>query len=159
MPIYMKIEGVDGSVTNQFVQHGFDIMAFSWGESQTGSTTGGGGAGRVNMADFSMMKQAGKGTAGIMLACATGRHLPAVQLTVTIGREGREVIFQQYRLEDCLVSSFQTSGDGGSVPTESLSLNFTKIEFRQAVLSATGQTQFEGMNWDQANNTGGGGGG
>lgn len=56
-------------------------------------------------------------------------------------------------LEDVLVSSYQIGGQGGgqNFPTESISLNFAKIEFKYVGETPTPDNKFS---WDQATNKG-----
>jgi type VI secretion system secreted protein Hcp len=159
MPIYMRIEGIDGEVTNDQFPNWLEVYSFSWGESRpVSTTTGGGGAtsGRLEMSDFYVAKPSGKGSPKLMFACASGKHLPAVQIVETKAVDGRQVVVQRYSLTDCLITSFQVSGDGGSTPSESLSLNFTKIEFRQTYFNADGQGTFQTATWDLRSNSGSG---
>jgi prepilin-type processing-associated H-X9-DG protein len=63
------------------------------------------------------------GTPGI-----SGRY-PAVDFFINDGGDTNVLAVE---LQNCLVSSYQVSGaGGGALPMESLSLNFTKIEFKQ----------------------------
>ena len=145
MPIYMHIEGIPGESQAEGHHNEFDIYAFSWGETNTRALGGGGGAGsgKVSMQDFHFTKPAGKSSPKLFLACASGRHLPAVQIVVTTLGNEREQNLQRYVLSDCIISSYQTGGDGDSRPTESLSLNFTKIEFSQWVFRDNGLAEGE----------------
>ena len=64
-----------------------------------------------------------------MLACATGEHIKKAVLTARkAGKEQQEYL--KVTLSDLLVSSYQTggSGHGDVVPTDQVSLNFSKIE-------------------------------
>ena len=156
MPIYMKIEGIDGESHNPDFRGFFDVFSFSWGATNPSTVGGGCGAGRVQIQDVSVTKPCGKGSPKLMLACASGRHLPAVQIIDTIRRGELEEVYQQYKLSNCMITSYQVGGDGGSTPSESISLNFTKIEYKQILFGESGrpegqQTAF----WDQRTNSGG----
>lgn len=156
MPIYMKIEGVEGDVTAPGYERWHEVLSFSWGESNSSSAGpgGGSGAGKVSMSDLNTMMLSGKGQAQLMFFCASGRLLPAVQMEVAISREGVLETFQRWTLNSATISSFQTSGAGGEKPINSLSMNFTKIKFEQAVENPNGQVRFQTMTWDLARNSG-----
>jgi type VI secretion system secreted protein Hcp len=160
MPIYMNINGIEGESFSEGHQGWFDVFSFSFGESNprpTGGGNGGGaGSGRVSMSDFQITKPCGKGSPLLMLACASGRHLPAVQFDITVSNSDHgDQILQRYVLNDCFITAFETSGDGNSRPTESLSLNFTKIDMLERYTNADGTVQNQEVFWDVRSNTGG----
>ena len=64
----------------------------------------------------------------LMQACATGKHFPKATLTVRKAGGGQQE-YMTYELENVLVSGYSISS-GGDRPMESLSLNFTKIEYK-----------------------------
>jgi len=53
------------------------------------------------------------------------------KVTITTGRNdsGTMLPLMVYTLEECLISSVSTSGGGGDKPVETLTLNFTRIEW------------------------------
>ena len=129
---FLKVNGIDGESADH--KHGkeIDIESWSWGETQSGShaTGGGGGAGKVSMQDFHFVMKANKASPKLMLACATGEHIKDATLTCRkAGKDQQE--FLKIKMTDLLVSSFQTGGSGHSeiIPTDQISLNFSKIEF------------------------------
>jgi type VI secretion system secreted protein Hcp len=71
-----------------------------------------------------------KASPKLFLACATGEHIKKAVLTCRkAGGEQQE--FLLVTMTDLLVSSYQTGGSGHSdiVPTDQISLNYSKIEF------------------------------
>jgi type VI secretion system secreted protein Hcp len=131
---FLKIEGVDGESTDATHKGEIEILSYSWSENQSGthasSAGGGGGAGKVAMQDFHFNMFVNKASPKLMLACATGDHLKTAKLTVRkAGGDQQE--FMTITFSDILVSAYSTGGASGgdSVPTESISLNFSKVEF------------------------------
>jgi type VI secretion system secreted protein Hcp len=125
---FLKIDGIPGESADDKHKAEIDVMSWSWGESQTGtmSVGGGGGAGKVNMQDFNFMMNVNKATPKLILACASGEHIKKAVLTCRkAGKTQQE--FLLYTFSDILVASYQTSGSS-EVPTESVSLNYTKME-------------------------------
>ena len=157
MPIYMKLGDIKGESQSEQFRDFFDIFSFSWGVSQTSSHGGGGGggAGKVQMQDFHFFKPSGKASPKLMLHCCTGRHFPKATVFVTTQGSEREDVYQRYELENVMISSYQTSGDGGSRPTESLSLNFTKITFTQNSMQPDGSIESETNFFDFSRGVGG----
>jgi type VI secretion system secreted protein Hcp len=152
----MNIPGIPGDSNAEQFENWFEVMSWSWGETNANSSFGGGGgAGRVQMSDFNVMKRAGKGSPLLMLACASGRHLPAVQIVMTVERGDRQMVFERFVLSNAAITSYQLSGDGSVVPSESMSLNFTRIEFTQTYQNDQGAPQSQTAFWDLQANRGG----
>src|SRR5258705_12211184 len=88
---FLKIDGIKGE--SQDSKHGgeIEIQSFSWGATQSGSFAqgGGGGAGKVNMQDFHFTGFHGVASPKLMLACATGEHIPSAVLTAPQNGEGQ----------------------------------------------------------------------
>jgi hypothetical protein len=107
----------------------FEILSFSFG-SPTGSIAGsrGGGTGRSELGEFEITKVSGATSTKLAKYCATGKHIQKATITVrkASSKGGPPQIYLQYTLNNTLISSFQTSS-GGDRPTESLSLNFSKL--------------------------------
>jgi len=127
---FLKIDGIEGESKDAKNKGSIDIASFSWGAVQTGTSGhgGGAGAGKVAMQDAHFSMSVSKASPKLMLACANGDHIKQAVLTCRkAGTDQQEYL--KYTFSDVLVSSFQTNGaSGGGTPTESLSLNFSKIE-------------------------------
>jgi type VI secretion system secreted protein Hcp len=129
---FLKLKGIDGESTDHKHKNEIDVESFSWGETNSGShaSGGGGGAGKVSMQDFHFVMKISKASPKLMLACATGEHIPDGTLICRkAGTDQQE--FLSIKMTDLLVSSYQTggSGHGDIVPTDQVSLNYSKIEF------------------------------
>jgi type VI secretion system secreted protein Hcp len=126
---FLKVDGIAGESKSR--EGEIDLESWSWGASQSGthSAGGGGGAGKVSMQDFHFVMKVNKATPKLILACAKGDHIPKAVLTCRKAG-GKQEEFLKYTFSDVLVSSYQTGGSGGSdiVPTEQISLNYTKME-------------------------------
>ena len=128
---FLKIDGIEGESQDDKHKNEIDVLSWSWGENQHGTSAagGGGGAGKVSMQDFHFVMKVSKASPKLMLACATGEHIKKAVLTARkAGKEQQEYL--KVTLSDLLVSSYQTggSGHGDVVPTDQVSLNFSKIE-------------------------------
>lgn len=138
---FLKLDGIEGESQDSKHKGEIDIMSFSFGATNSGSlaTGGGGGAGRVQFSGFHFTKGTDKASPKLFLGCATGQHIKTgVLVARKAGGDGQGFEFLKLTLSDILVSSFQSSGSGGDNPTESLSLNFTKIEFQYTQQNADG---------------------
>lgn len=128
---FLKIDGMEGESQDRTHKNEIEIESFSWGAVQTGTASHGGGmgAGKVQMQDFTFTMDVNKASPKLMLACANGQHIPKAVLTCRkAGKEQQEYL--KITFSDLLVSSYQTSGSGpDAVPMDSISLNYTKIEW------------------------------
>ena len=137
--IFMKYDDIEGE--SQAVGHEgeIEVLSFSWGVSNSGSLTAGGGAGVPKFQDLVITKRTDKSSPLLMLSTATGKTHPRVILTLTRDGEPRGGGYYTITLEEVFVTSFQTSGSGSdSRPTESLSLNYTRIKFEYTPQKADG---------------------
>jgi type VI secretion system secreted protein Hcp len=102
----------------------FDVLAWQ----VVGKGAGTGSAARTRVSDLQIMKRTDKASPSLFKACATGKHIPTA--TLTVRKAGSKTPYLTITLKNVLVSSYQLGGSGGGKATESLSLNFTKIEYK-----------------------------
>ena len=138
---FLKIDGIEGESTDDKHKAEIDLMSFSFGASQLGTHAGGGGGGggKVSMQDFHFVMKINKASPKLFLACATGEHIKkAVLVCRKAGTTQQEYV--TYTFSDLLVSSYQSGGSGGGdiIPTDQISLNFSKIEFEYKTQDAKG---------------------
>lgn len=136
---FLKMEGIDGESTDAAHRNEIQIESWSWGMSQTGiGTGGGGGAGKVSVHDISFSHKIDKATPKLFLATARGEHIKDVVLTVRkAGKEQQE--YYKITLSDVLVSSLsQNAGGTSELPTENVTLNFTRMEIEYKAQKADG---------------------
>ncbi|MBX9638989.1 MAG: type VI secretion system tube protein Hcp, partial [Mycobacteriaceae bacterium] len=117
-----------------------DVLAWSWGMSQSGTTHmgGGGGAGKVNVQDLSFTQYVEKSSATLMVACATGKHIAKGNLVV---RKAGDKPFEYIKIEmtDLIVTSVSTGGSGGEDRlTQNVTLNFAKVKLEYFEQDKTG---------------------
>ena len=129
---FLKIDGIDGESTDSKHKNEIDVLSWSWGETQSGTMAGGGGggAGKVAMQDFHFVMKVNKASPKLLQACACGEHIKkAVLICRKAGKDQQEYL--KITLSDLIVSSYQTGGSSGSdiLPTDQISLNYSKIEF------------------------------
>ncbi len=129
--MFLNIEGeIKGESQDRKHKDEIDILAWSWGMSQTGSfhTGGGGGAGKASFQDISVTKWIDKSSPILMQYCANGDHFSKALLTV---RKAGKTPLEYLKLEmkDVLVTSVSTGGSGGEEKlTENVSLNFREFK-------------------------------
>ncbi|MGH7616640.1 MAG: Hcp family type VI secretion system effector [Gemmatimonadaceae bacterium] len=129
--MFFKIATIAGESADKTHAGEIDVLAWSWGASQSGTTHlgTGGGAGKVNFQDLSFTKYIDKGSALLLQACASGKHITDASLVVRKAG-GTPLEYLKIKLTDVLVSSYSTGGSGGEDRlTENVTLNFAKVDY------------------------------
>lgn len=153
--MFLKLEGISGESKDSTHKGEVDVLAWSWGMSNSGTAHAGGGsgAGKVNVQDLSFTKWVDLATAPLMLAAANGKHISKATLVVRKAGE-TPLEYLTIVMTEVLVSSVSTGGSGGEDRlTENVSLNFAKVEVKYKEQSASGKAAGTGdFKWDIAGN-------
>lgn len=142
-----KVQGAKGDM---------DVLAWSWGMSQSGTTHmgGGGGAGKANFQDLSFTKYVDSASNALMIALAKGTHIPKATLLVRKAGSG-QLRYIEIDMQEVLVTSVSTGGSGGEDRlTENVTLNFAKVKFSYAQQKTDGSVEADkDFVWDIAGNS------
>ncbi len=132
---FLQIDGIKGESNDRKHKNEFEIQSFSWGVSQSGSSSvgGGAGAGKVSMQDFHFAMDTSSASSELANAMAGGKHIPVAVLTVR--RPGASTDYLKIKLEDILISSYRTQGSDNRMTQEEISINSGRI--RQQYLQQT----------------------
>ncbi|MEI6486844.1 MAG: type VI secretion system tube protein Hcp [Sphingomonadales bacterium] len=123
-----------------------DVLAWSWGASQSGTfhTGGGGGAGKANVQDMSFTKWIDKASPKLQLALLKGTHIDSCTLSVRKAGD-KPHVYLKITMSKCIVSSVATGGSGGEDRlTENVSINFAKVKVEYFEQSDTGSVSAAG---------------
>jgi type VI secretion system secreted protein Hcp len=131
LDMFMKIGDVKGEARDKSHKEEIDVLAWSWGMSNSGSAHmgGGAGAGKANVQDLSFTKYVDKASPELMLSCCNGKHHPTATLVVRkAGTTPLEYI--TITMSEVLITAVSTGGSGGEDRlTENVTLNFAKVKF------------------------------
>lgn len=135
--MFLKIDGIQGESRDNKHKGEIEILSFSWGVTNSGSgqVGGGAGAGKVNVQDFSIVKQLDTTSPEFLERACAGQHLGSALLTLVrrSGGKGEQQEYLKIKLSDILVSSYQTSGGSNlGVPAEQVSFSFQHAEVSAA---------------------------
>jgi type VI secretion system secreted protein Hcp len=153
--MFLKLNGIQGESLDKTHASEIDVLAWSWGASNSGTTHmgGGGGAGVANVQDLSLTKYVDKASPALLLRVLNGAHIP--DATLVVRKTGTTPIeYNKIIMTEVLVTSVSMGGSGGEDRlTENVSLNFAKVEFSYSYLDATGKTiTVTPTKWDIAAN-------
>jgi len=130
--MFIKIEGIPGEAQDAKHKDEIDVLAWSWGESQSGTTHmgHGSGGGKVNVQDLSITKYIDKSTPLLMQHCFTGKHIKEATL-VCRKAGGKPLEYITLKMTDIIVSSQSQGGSGGEERlTENITLNFAELDYK-----------------------------
>jgi type VI secretion system secreted protein Hcp len=133
-----------------------DVLAWSWGVSNSGSahTGGGAGAGKANVQDLSFTKYIDKSTPDLMLAACNGKHFDNATLIVRKAGE-KPLEYLKITMTEVLITSVSTGGSGGEDRlTENVTLNFASVKVEYVEQKKDGSAGDKpSMNWNIAENS------
>ncbi|MEM5299673.1 Hcp family type VI secretion system effector [Paraburkholderia sp. BR13439] len=139
--MFMKLGDIKGESQDKTHKEEIEVLAWSWGLSQSGTMHmgTGGGAGKVSVQDLSFTKYSDKASPPIMAACTKGTHIDKALLTVRKAGGDNPLEYYKITLEGVLVSSYSTGGSGGEERfTENVTLNFEKFHVEYQPQNAKG---------------------
>jgi type VI secretion system secreted protein Hcp len=153
--MFMKIGDLKGESKDASHKASIDVLAWSWGVSNSGSAHvgGGAGAGKANVQDLSFTKYIDLSSPDLMLACCNGKHFP--EATLTVRKAGETPLeYLKIKLTEVLVTSVSTGGSGGEDRlTENVTLNFAKVNLDYVEQTEKGAVGGKPkMGWDIAAN-------
>lgn len=150
--MFLNIEGeIKGESKDSSHKDEIDVLAWSWGMSNSGSfhMGGGGGSGKANFQDLAVTKFVDQASPILMLYCSNGDHFSKATLTVRkAGKKPLEYII--ITMENVLITSVATGGSGGEDRlTENVTLNFEKVEVKYTEQKDTGEAgEVKELKWD-----------
>ncbi|HEV7137955.1 MAG TPA: type VI secretion system tube protein Hcp [Steroidobacteraceae bacterium] len=155
--MFLELDSVKGETADKAFKskNAMDILAWSWGLSNSGTFHAGtgGGAGKASFQDISITKYIDLASPNLMLFCANGKHI--TKGVITVRKAGENPLeYLKITMQNILVSSYSTGGSGGEDRlTENVSLNFgsVKVEYAQQAEKG-GKAGSNDFGWDIAQN-------
>ncbi|MDB5306042.1 MAG: hypothetical protein JWO38_244 [Gemmataceae bacterium] len=144
MPIYMNYNSlaIKGDVTEGSHKTWIELNSFQWGVGRGISSPTGASADRESSApsvsEITTTKAQDAATIAIVNEALQGEGQTVI-IDFCKTDKGQLEVYLTYTLTNCMISGYSISS-GGDRPSESLSLNFTKIEVKNTPLGAAGET-------------------
>jgi type VI secretion system secreted protein Hcp len=137
---FLHLDGVTGESTDDAYKTWIEILSFSWGLSNPttpGSATGGSGAGKVSLSDFSISKTLDSSSPSLFKNCCSGMHYATG--TIKLRKAGgSQLVYLTYNLTQVFVSSYSI-GSSGEVPIESVSFSCGSVQMLYDAQASTGK--------------------
>ena len=139
--MFLEIRECPGESSKKGHEGQIDIVSFSFGATQSGSFArggAGGGSGKAEFQDISIVKEVDKASPKLFQACAAGTHFQ--KATIYVRKAGdRPLEYYKVEMQDLIVSSVQNSGAAsGDNVMESVTMNCAVINFTYVEQDAKG---------------------
>ena len=149
--MFIQIGDLKGEAQDKVHKEKIDVLAWSWGVSQSGTmhTGGGGSGGKCSCQDVSITKWVDKSSAPLLQACCQGTQYKDAMLIVR--KAGGKVPLEYLKIEmlDVIVTSVSTGGSGGEDKlTENVCLNFGSFKFMYQPQKPDGSKDGGEIKWD-----------
>ena len=142
MPIYMNYDGVPGDVTAEGHEKWIELNSVQWGVGRGISSPTGASADRESSApsvsEITVTKDTDASSPKLLNEALQGEGKKVV-IDFCKTDKGKLEVYLTITLENTMVSGYSLSS-GGDRPSESVSLNFTKVEFKNTGMGAAGET-------------------
>ncbi len=125
---FLKLDSINGESIDQNFTNQINLLSFAWGGTQTTSVagTGGSGAGKVSLSEFTVSKYYDASSPEIFKAMLLGTHIATGTLSaVKSGSNGKP--FLTIAFTELFVTSQQMSGSS-EIPNESVSFSYNTIK-------------------------------
>lgn len=154
---FLELDGIKGESQANGFEDTIDVLSWSWGLTQSGTTHmgSGSGGGRVSVQDLTITKYVDFSSVPLIKHCCNGKHIADGTLTVRKAGGDEAVEYCVVDLTDIIVTSVQTGGSGGDDRLlETASLNFGMFDFKLTLQEASGAAGGDSnICWDIAANT------
>ena len=137
---FIKIDGVTGESVVKDHEGEIDLLAWSWGMTQSGTTHigTGGGSGKVNVQDLTFTHRVDSSTPTMIQACCSGKHFDSALLVIQKAGE-KPLAYVKLELKNVIITSVQTGSSSGEESlTEQVTLNFNELNYKYQPQDKTG---------------------
>ena len=140
MPCYMKYGDIKGDVTADKYKDWIELHSVQFGVGRALTQGGGSGgnreAGKASVSEVTVSKVCDESSVYLFQEACKGLATDCEIHLTTVQKDTLQP-YMEYKLTKCMISGFSTSS-GGDRPSESISLNFLKIETAFTPYLATG---------------------
>ena len=139
--IFLKLQDVKGESVDADHAEEIDVVSWSWGMTQSGSSHigGGSGTGKVSVRDVTIVKYVDKASPNLVKFCCNGQHWGEALLTVRKAG-GKTLPYYTLKMKDGMISSITTGEvdqDGRMI--ETVGLNFASFEIEYTPQDSSGK--------------------
>lgn len=149
-------DAIKGESTLADYKDKIEILSFSHGVAQqiTGDQSNQKRtSGKPNHQDFTITKFLDLATPSLIDYCNQAKPITTVKITIGQNESGKVNAYMIYTLTNALVSSVSVGGGGGGKPQETVTFNYTAIDWAYKLQSAAvGDSGNNSAKWNMATN-------
>ena len=137
---FIKIDGIAGESKDSGHKGQIDVLNWGYSVSQSSSTNtgGGGGVGKAHFSELVFTHYIDKSTPNLMKYCASGKHIPSVELSCCKVGDGQQE-YMKVVLNDVLITHVRPTGDASSPRVmEEVGISYSKIKVEVKEQNANG---------------------
>ena len=152
LDMFLTLDGIAGESTDPVHKGAIEISSWSWGLSEPASMASA-GAGKVAIQNIVIHKNVDIASPLLIQHCAQGANIASGSIFVRkAGGDPKD--FLVFKMTNVLVLSVTVDAAASSdLPTETVTLAFSKFEFDYSTLSATGALGAQkSVGWDIVEN-------
>lgn len=152
MPIFVEYDGIEGEATIEGYKKQIEVNSFQFGIGRAIGSAGGQSTRESSIASVSeivVTKQTDGSSPKLFVAALTGTLDKKVKISFARTASGSVQTYMEYSLEGTGISGYSLSS-GGDRPSESISFNFDKIEFKYMLVGDDLAGSPEVVNYDLA---------
>jgi type VI secretion system secreted protein Hcp len=131
--MFIKIADIKGEAKDQSHKEEIDVLAWSWGVSNSGSAQqgGGSGSGKANVQDLSFTKYIDSSSPALMLSALNGKNYDSEPAILVVRKSGETPVeYLKITMTPFIITSISTGGSGGEDRlTENVTINFGEVDF------------------------------
>lgn len=139
---FLRVDGIPGESADAEHRGEIDVLAFSWGVSQTGdpAARSGAGSGKAAFDDLLVVARTSKASPLLWLACAAGTHIKTAVLACR--RSGKAAVeFLTITMSDVVVASYELDSSDDGPPLDQIGLAYARLETQYTPVDPTGKAQ------------------
>jgi type VI secretion system secreted protein Hcp len=137
--MFLKLDDIKGESNDSKHKGEIDVLSWSWGATQSGSSHGGGGSGtgKVQISDLSVTKFVDRSTPVLFQMCATGKPIKSGVLTCRKAG-GTALEYMKITFTQGIVAAVSYSAGSDDRIPETVSFNFAKCQIDYTPQKADG---------------------
>jgi len=142
LDMFLDLGPVKGESQDKVHAGKIDILAWSWGVSNSGPprSGGGGGSSKASFQDIAITKLIDLSSTELLKSVSLGTHFPEAKIIVRKAGGNSKLEYYSITMKDVMVTSYQTAGsEGGDQLTESVTLAFASFEVTYHAVNAKGR--------------------
>lgn len=142
--VYLKIPDIDGEAVDDENHKGWiELSAVQFGLKRQGDPVSG-ATSKPEFQEVTVTKELDKASPKLMLACASGKVFPKVEIDVTRSTQAGETLYMKLTLTDVLVTSLshnsRTDEQRVVSSSEGMGMTYTTIKWEYTPIDDSGKT-------------------